>query len=191
MSVREKFLILIEAHGFEAEDGEHPDLLYHFSRNPEIKGFHPLSHFGTKAASRQIANGYDDHPTKSVFKREGRSIYANRIKLGNTFRTEDIMGHSAEELSRHLYHKGLFNRSEYHGVLSNIQDEEHDHKKNEVLAHAIRSKGVDTLWYKNKKEDPGSTSYMITHPSQVRTVFASKEPRINKDRNPKTSYDED
>lgn len=42
------------------------------------------------------------------------------------------------------------------------------------LAQILNKYGIDTLMYKNRWEDPGNYSYMITRPDQVRLLQKTK-----------------
>jgi hypothetical protein len=46
----------------------------------------------------------------------------------------------------------------------------------QALRDLIRSKGYDSIKYKNRVEDPGHTSYIILHPSQARSPWAAFDP---------------
>jgi thioredoxin reductase (NADPH) len=166
--------ILLE--GRNAPEKGEGRLLWHGSKSPEpVEKFHSLSHFGTKNQVRQV------HGRSGKVK----SFNAVRIKHGKSFNTNDIRDHDPESLLHHLHTKGMFSKGEYDTHWNKIKDIRSKSKRvyhhpkntvdqNEYLASKIKEKGFDTIRYKNRYEDKGKTSYIITHPDQVRTLKKGK-----------------
>lgn len=49
-------------------------------------------------------------------------------------------------------------------------------ERTKILLDFLKRRKIDTIAYKNRVEDPGSTSYIITHPKQVRLLRKTKAP---------------
>ena len=178
---------LKEAKEWAAKEGE-SEVVHHYTKT-DVNSFMPFSHFGTHQAARERAASMEFDPGKS-------QVHSVRIKLGNTVHIPDLGGHYPEEIASGLREHG------------HITDEDHQHLKTKFatfnqqlekptrddrswlhpeqqakasyLAHYLRNKkGIHTISYENDQEDEGSTSYMITHHSQVRKLRKSSSPKIN------------
>jgi hypothetical protein len=136
-----------------------------------------MSHFGTAQASRSLMKfRMDDDNVK------GKAIihHAVRIKLGNVRHMEDDQtnsGHRPDVVNDMLYQNKIISRKQY----------ETNKKKgrsltNYDLARTLKSNNIQTIAYKNEFEDPGSTSYIITDPKQVRRLQLNLNTKINFDR---------
>jgi hypothetical protein len=86
-------------------------------------------------------------------------------------------GHRPDVVNDMLYQNKIISRKQY----------ETNKKKgrsltNYDLAKTLKSNNIQTIAYKNEFEDPGSTSYIITDPKQVRRLQLNLNTKINFDR---------
>ena len=173
---------------YRKQEGE-SHLLHHITPH-EFDSFKPMSHFGTHDAARARASFLAKHelPSSSdsshekytgspeIFNKRQKetkfNIYSTRLKLGKVIDVPDIAEDRPSKLldmlskHKHIPHETvveLTKKSLGHGGLT------HEH-----IAKALNKHGIDTLRYKNKWEDPGKTSYMITRPDQVRVLRKTK-----------------
>ena len=164
------------------------EVLHHISPH-DIDSFHPLSHFGTYKAAKQIGSQLhrSEVSDKSSYNASHRDRYHYKARLINKGTTHHMSGdagsHTPSDLIHSLHHEGVFNRSEVNHHFNNLQkihretggsDDSPHHKALEYAANAIRSKGIHTLSYKNEYEHAGQKSYITTHPDQVHVLSKTK-----------------
>ena len=170
-----RFKDFIAESTYKAQSGE-SEILHHLTPH-KFDQFKPMSHFGTAQASRSLMKfRMDDDNVK------GKAIihHAVRLKLGNVRRIEDDQtnsGHRPDVVNDMLYQNKIISRKQY----------ETNKKKgrsltNYDLARTLKSNNIQTIAYKNEFEDPGSTSYIITDPKQVRRLQMNLNTKINFDR---------
>jgi hypothetical protein len=157
-----------ESKEYKAQEGE-SEVLHHLSPY-KFAGtdFRPLSHFGTANASRDLVR--NRKMSGDLGTGDEVHHHAVRIKLGKVAHLPDFEGdHTPHDLNNMLLRAGHITQQQ--------------HQQNKVLkgdltfkhvAKSLRKNGIHTLSYENVFEDPGSTSYMITHHSQVRPLRSSK-----------------
>ena len=151
-----------------AQEGE-SEIVHHLTPTKFSK-FHHMSHFGTKQAAREAIKNKDEYFDKHDEPHEidHSKIYhhAARIKLGNVAHIKDDGENHEPQGTSHSLHAA--------GHITNAQREQH--KKlghgltNKHVADTLRKNNIHTVAYTNTREHKGSTSYMITHPSQVRPI---------------------
>lgn len=130
---------------------EENQTLYHFSLNK--KDFKPFTHFGTKEAAIERANG-----------RKG-FLYTVSMDTGKAILINDVSGDTnAFELANE------FNLSKEE--INSIKD---IHKYPEIsrwdkLKEILLTKGVKLAKYKNKIEDKGSISFLVIDPSIINII---------------------
>jgi hypothetical protein len=156
-----------ESKEYKAQEGESV-VLHHLTPNRfNPTEFHPLSHFGTATAARDLIRQrreFDDLGDADVHH------HAVRIKLGKVVHIPDSQGdHSPDELSHMLVRAGHITPEQHSEHMKLKKDLDYSH-----VAKSLRNNGIHTLSYENIYEDPGSTSYMITDKSQVRPLRSSK-----------------
>jgi DNA-binding transcriptional regulator YiaG len=157
----------LEYHKREGES----ELVHHVTTNKfSPDSFHPMSHFGTHNAARARA-AFKMELRQGADKKTKFNVISARLKLGKVADISDTEhgSHYPDVLldliskTKHLPKKEIQNlRKKKYGLT-------HQH-----IAQALNKHGIDTLRYKNKWEDPGKTSYMITRPDQVRSVRKTK-----------------
>lgn len=166
--------VLAESYKYHKRSGE-SEIVHHISKtDKDISGhFYPLSHFGTANAVRAVATG--------VHESKPQRIYSVRIKLGNVVHLNTDPGsHTAYEIVRLLHHERHITKRE----ADELQDHMDGHADcDSALSHQLAVKHkINTISYTNGFEHPGSTSYIITHPSQVRVLRSSIPINIDRKR---------
>jgi hypothetical protein len=167
-----RFRDFIAESTYKAHSGE-SEILHHLTPH-KFDQFKPMSHFGTAQASRSLMKfRMDDDNVK------GKAIihHAVRLKLGNVRHMEADQtnsGHRPDVVNDMLYQNKIISRKQY----------ETNKKKgrsltNYDLARTLKSNNIQTIAYKNEFEDPGSTSYIITDPKQVRRLQLNLNTKIN------------
>jgi hypothetical protein len=161
------------------------ETVHHISPEPNIDHFHPLSHFGTYKAARQVgsyANARKPEEISDNADYRERTHYKARLSPGNIHHLNGDGGeHGNLDLLSQLHHSGLFSKEEHNQHYTAIQkihkeDGTNDYsgtrnmRATQYMANAIRSKGVHTLAYRNAFEHTGKKSYIITHPNQVHII---------------------
>lgn len=165
--INEKLRVILESKEQQAQPGESQVL--HHAASGTIKDFHALSHFGTAVAAR----------TRAAFNGAG-TAYSVRLKLGNVVHIPHDSGeHSHEEITDALLKHNHISKEEQTNLHNSYKDKNYN-DKTKILSKHLISKGINTVSYKNEMEDDGSTSYIITHPSQVRILKHGT--KINYDR---------
>jgi hypothetical protein len=165
---------LVEKKEYQALPGESE--VVHHSSFDNFDKFHPLSHFGTHKAARErhstLKFGYPedyDH-LKPV-------TYTARLKLGHVVDLPDVdADHSLYGIAHQLHSAGHISekqRDHLHNTLKGLGDKSHQ------FGHELNKMGINTMRYENEAEDPGSKSYIITHPDQVRILKKSVGAKIN------------
>jgi hypothetical protein len=162
---------------YQPREGE-SEILHHVSTSPKnFNIFRPMSHFGDADAARHFGKySYTPHH------------YAVRIKLGRVHELSDSSdspdfnngggsNHNPQMIANILHHEGIMSFEDY--------DNPKHTQSHAAIARYIRSRGIDTLKYKNNEE--GGTSYIITHPNQVR-VLKQSIPGYTKINPPKRGY---
>ena len=161
-----------------AEEGE-SEIVHHLTP-AKFSKFHPMSHFGTPPAARTVVKNKEEH-----FDKQGEphdidhsKIYhhAVRIKLGNVAHIEDDgENHTPEGMSRALHAAGHITDAQ-----RSVHEKLDGRLTNKHVAATLRKNNIHTVAYKNAREDKGSTSYAITHHSQVRGVrVTGKHAKLN------------
>jgi hypothetical protein len=117
--------------------------LWH-STGGEFHEFHPWSHFGTKRAAEE----------RSVETKGGRLVGVY-LKRGKGLRLRDIPRHTPDAMARLLWEKGI----DVAGSPSW-----------DTLSAALYGSGYTHIYYTNKLEDAGQTSYIVPHSSQVKST---------------------
>jgi hypothetical protein len=151
------------------------EILHHLTPHKFDK-FRPMSHFGTAKAARAVMkNKVDD---EIVGKNDPINAMTVRIKLGNVRSIpDDNLGHDPRDVNDLLYSHNHISKKQYE-----TNKKKGNRLTNNDLAKCLRSNNIQTLKYKNQYEDPGSTSYIITDPNQVRKLRTSYNAKINLDR---------
>lgn len=148
------------------QDGE-SEIVHHVTHNSFSK-FLPFSHFGSHGAARAVGSdkriSNDDISMRHI---------AARIKLGNVAHIKDTPHHDGHSIAKLLHDAGHFSDNDMRDFNQTGLD------RHEFIKKRLKQKGINTLAYKNEYEDKGSTSYMITHPSQVRVLRKTKKTYIN------------
>ena len=163
------FKMFLES-SFAAREGEHPDVFHHISERPGIREFRPMSHFGEPGTVRNMPRVIDDRADGSGSPRIHH--YAVRLKTGRIHDLPDDHDQGNEEHSPYSIAKALQSQ----GVLTPEEaNNRNNTRSHAAIARLIRSKGINTLRYKNNLE--GGTSYIITHPNQVRILQQTRPGR--------------
>ena len=160
------------------EEAKNLTIAYH-STPHKFKEFRTLSHFGSKKAAQDryndlSQNGYYDSedsigigPAKKISK---ITNYKAHIDLGNTLhlKDEEQLDHMA--ILGQMKKKGIITPEEHSKIYKNNKSANRTKFATDV-AKLIRSKGYHSITYENEFEDPGSKSYIITHPSQIKRLY--------------------
>ena len=169
------FKMFLES-SFAAREGEHPDVFHHISGpdvnapRQQIKNFRPMSHFGEPGTVRNMKRVVDDRAGDEYNPRIRH--YAVRLKTGTIHDLPDDHDQGNEEHSPYSIAKALQSQ----GVLTHEETNNRNNTRSHAaIARLIRSKGINTLRYKNNLE--GGTSYIITHPNQVRILKQTRPGR--------------
>lgn len=140
-----------------------PITAYHGTFQPRIERFAPLSHFGTLAAAEERLRFKGK---KEGISQPGR-IYQVTLDIKRPFRVRDFAGiHSPTHFAFDLRQAGLIDQEEMLAITRLAGDT----RQGQALIDKLRELGFDGMIYRNKYEDPGSESYVITDPSQVVSV---------------------
>jgi hypothetical protein len=174
------------------DDSGRPVVAYHFShtaidptdgsvtRSPDLerlKGIEPVefdafareSHFGTSQAAKDRAKRF---VSEGQIRGGGRT-YPVYLSIKNPLRVSDSAASDEAALLNELI------RGQKLGRFLEIDI---DVARNEGAYTAAERAGYDGLVYKNQVEDPGSDSYVIFNPNQVKSIFNrrgfTEDPRI-------------
>lgn len=130
--------------------------LYH-GTTKNVSGFSPFSHFGTIGAATDRLDDLDD----GSWDYNKKNIYQVKLNMKNPANLgRDLQeNHTLKEYVYGLLDMGVISREEFDSI-SDLKQ----------LIDLIKSKGYDGLFYYNGTEDPGSRSYVILDPSQVKIV---------------------
>lgn len=142
---------------------------FHASPVEGIEAFEPLSHFGSRAAAERRAEKH---------LRDGAKItlYAVDLDIRNPLRIPDLPAshkrtglHSAFRIAEQLYYEvkpGVLTDAERTAVIKACESG----SERDCLISILESKGYDGLVYANGWEDPGSLSWVIFRPEQVKIL---------------------
>lgn len=159
---------LFEKAEYAAQDGE--SAVVHHASPSDFDQFKPLSHFGTANAARARAVSVGQSPE------EKKHLYSARLKLGKTVRIGDsLRNHKAMDIALSLHQAGHMNHKGYTGMRDKMKTMEEPERQKHLVSY-LKKRKIDTIQYRNGVEDPGSTSYIITHPKQVRLLRKSEAP---------------
>lgn len=168
------FILFLES-SFAARDGEHPNVFHHISGpdvnapRQQISNFRPMSHFGDDRTARNVADLVSTRAGGGYEPRIHR--YSVRLKTGRIHDLPDDHDQGNQDHSPYSIATALRDQ----GVLRPEEVNDKTTRSHASIARLIRSKGIDTLRYKNNLE--GGTSYIITHPKQVRILSQTKPNR--------------
>lgn len=161
---------LLEKAEYRADDGESE--VVHHSSDTDFSSFHPLSHFGSPAAARARAVS-----SKNASAEEPKHLYSARLKLGRTVSiSDDGEDHKPASILHSLHKAGHISAHHYLGYDDKMRAASDEEGRKKILLDILKKRKIDTIRYKNDVEDAGSTSYIITHPKQVRLLRKSNSP---------------
>jgi len=136
---------------------------YHGTFQPTLTNFKPLSHFGTLQAAEDRLK---EKARREKIKTPGR-VYEVVLDIKNPFVAKDFAGvHSPTHFAFDLKDRKLISQEEMVAITHLAGDP----RQAQALIKKLRELGFDSIAYKNKYEDKGSTSYVILDPSQVVSV---------------------
>jgi hypothetical protein len=169
------FEFLLEKAEYQAQPDE-SEVVHHAS-NSDFTEFHPLSHFGTANAARARAI-YDTEPEDEGKKRtKPKNLYTARIKLGKVAHIADTDDeHTPITILDSLHDAGHIDKASHREYTTAMHKLHTDEDRKAVLLNALKKHKINTISYNNTVEDPGSRSYIISHPSQVRLLQKTKSP---------------
>lgn len=150
---------------------------YHASSEPDLASFAPLSHFGTRAAALARARSSGKIGQTMI-------LYQVELELGSVLRIPDLAAsgprsalHSWLRLVDHLHYDvspPAFSTTERDEILIAAAPAGQDATAGtEALIRILSARGIDALAYVNQFEDPGSTSWIVLRPTQVRILHRS------------------
>lgn len=143
----------------------------HHSSDKSFPSFNPLSHFGTANAARARAVSSGQSP------KDSKHLYSARLNLGNVVNMgDDGENHTPHGILHSLHKAGHITVNNYLNMRNKMSAAENDESRKDMLVKYLKRRKIDTIRYKNRVEDPGSTSYIITHPKQVRILRKSFSP---------------
>lgn len=156
-----------------------PLLCYHSSTAEMQGGFHSLTHFGTLRAAEDRSmtatswskkkNRYGGYNATSWGFHDNTTIFPVYLCIRRPFRYTDTEGEEAYiDVAASMMRQGLITNQQYDHLLFK------DHDPEGTVVRVLKSRGYDGLVYNNKGEDKGSTSWVITHPSQVWSLYSVK-----------------
>lgn len=158
---------------YKAQEGE--TSVVHHASDQDFTEFRPLSHFGTASAARAraVSLGKTHEPKK---------LYTARIRTGNVVRIgDDAENHTPASILHSLHKAGHVSIGHYIKMDDKMRAASSEGERTKLLTDFLKRRKINTITYKNRVEDPGSTSYIITHPSQVRLLRKTTAP-INVER---------
>jgi len=136
---------------------------YHGTFQPTLDKFNSLSHFGTLQAAEDRLKA---KARREKIKTPGR-IYQVTLDIKNPFVAKDFAGvHSPTHFAFDLKDRKLISQEEMEAITSLAGEP----GQVPALVKKLRELGFDSIAYKNKYEDKGSTSYVILDPAQVISV---------------------
>ena len=166
--------IFAEESMYGRADDDESEVVHHVTPH-KFSEFNPLSHFGTKKAAGArafaLATDYEyGKPKKdNVF-----NALAARLRLGNVVDIDDTNTHTAWDIAKSLCRRNIISKED-----RDVVPKEPGPAADKILLNILKVYAIDTLRYTNDIEDPGSTSYIITDPSQVRILKRSNNAKIN------------
>lgn len=166
------FIQFINESSYQPREDEEDSIVVHHSSPNKFGKFRPISHFGTRNAARERA--FNLKHTDGRTDKDEMHGYTVRLKKGNTLHFQPMEDDDDEQTVHSLtdtLHK--------HGHINKDQRDDVHSKKNNIhaakaLGKHLNSNGIHTISYTNRNEDRGSTSYVATHPSQVRVLKRGK-----------------
>ena len=133
----------------------------------DINNFNSLSHFGSMDAAK-------DRMSYKKFK--NGKIYKVKLDIKNPLVIKDFPGIHYDRLyAFELKNKKLISQEEMEDITF-TQDKIELRKK---LLNKLKELGIDGFVYKNRYEDKGSTSYVITSPNQVKVLDVEQIDKLN------------
>lgn len=150
---------------------------YHASSEPDIPIFAPLSHFGSRPAALARA--------RSVSKAgQAMTLYEVALELGVTQRIPDISPTSPRaathswlsltDLLHYTVRPPILSATERDVIfLAAAPAARNALAGTEALVRTLAQHGIDSLEYVNRFEEPGSISWIVLRPSQVRVMDRS------------------
>jgi hypothetical protein len=160
---------LLEKAEYNAQEGE--SSVVHHASDQDFDQFRPLSHFGTANAARARAVSNSSNASQP------KNLYTARIKLGKVAHIVDNGdNHSPESILHGLHMAGHVTAAHYDKYYDKMRSATSHADKTKIVLDVLKKRKINTIAYKNRVEDPGSRSYMITHPSQVRLIRKTKAP---------------
>jgi len=165
------FEYLLEKAEYQAQPDE-SEVVHHASDH-DFTEFHPLSHFGTSNAARARA------VFNIVTASRPKNLYTARIKLGKVAHiVDDGNDHTPEYILHGLHDAGHITSNHYDKTFEKMKNTPSVEGRKKIVLDTLKKRKINTIIYKNRIEDPGSNSYIITHPSQVRILSRSTS-RVN------------
>ncbi len=160
---------LLEKAEYNAQEGE--SSVVHHASDQDFDQFRPLSHFGTANAARARAVSVGQSS------KEPKNLYSARIRTGNVVRIgDDTENHTPASILHSLHKAGHVTVSHYIKMDDKMRAASSEGERSKILTDFLKKRKINTIAYKNRVEDPGSTSYIITHPNQVRLLRKTKAP---------------
>lgn len=146
-----------------------PGILAYHATKSEFETFHPLSHFGSELAAREV---FDDDTA-------GATLILASLDVGNPFEVEDCEGAwnlvdwIDDTLARGLVDEDA--HSLMRGACEDVNPTESYpfQKATDMLVTVLEQHGFDAISYENRCEDVGSRSWVILRPEQVTIVSVS------------------
>lgn len=133
---------------------------YH-GTDADIDVFRPLTHFGSLTSAND----------RMSYKKIKGKIYQVELYINNPAVIKDFAGiHSPTQFAFALKHAKIISQDEMMTVTRLAGQPE---EQTPILVDLIRSKGYDSIAYKNRYEDKGHISYVILDPSQAKIIDSS------------------
>ncbi len=154
-------------------------LVYHATYNPQFDPKNPPvgTHVGTLHAAMTRAHRINDDNAR-WHKESPLHVHAFKLEKGNSVNVRDNKG-DAFETGAHdtLAKKGIINPlpEKKRGLMGGV------FLDRDVVPHLqseLAKKGITHLSYKNKVEDPGSTSHVVYDTSKLQHVHTFNAPKF-------------
>ena len=152
-------------------------IAYHASVQGALSAFVPLTHFGSREAALHRARGLAETG-------QPVTLYEVRLVIGALRQISDLPSgdrsarHSWLRLADHLHYDTsprVISAQERDRILAAAAPAGSKSAAGITMLVAIlRARGIDTLAYANRFEDPGSISWIITDPAQVTIIRRSQ-----------------
>ncbi len=166
--------------------GGKPKVMYHGTQR-DVSSFSPFSHFGTLEAANDRVDTLDffysgiGRPDRG----EGTNIIPVYLKVENPLRLPDLAGIDNDTFEPF---KGRRRKDQYplgwegeeaistmllkHRIID--IDEFEEHRSNHEALQLLSKKGYDGIVYTNIVEDPGRDSWIVFHPTQIKSALGNK-----------------